>query len=366
MSADLFAPLSIRETTVPNRVMVSPMCQYSCDARDGHLTDWHRQHLASRAVGGAGLVMTEATAVEERGRISPEDLGIWDDNHIEALAELTAFIRAQGSVPAMQLAHAGRKASTARPWEGGAPLDPSEGGWPVIGPTDEPYPHRDGTPPATTRMGTADIDAVTESFAAAARRADDAGFEIVEVHAAHGYLLHEFLSPVTNSREDAYGGSFKNRIRFPLEVIDAVRAVWPDEKPVFLRISATDWLDDRPSWNLDQSIRFADRAAARDVDLIDVSGGGIHPDQQLPAAGPGYQTGYASRLKAETDHDVAVGAVGAITAPAQADAVIRTGQSDLAIIGREHLRDPYFTLHAAAELGREDAVSVPPQYRRAF
>jgi 2,4-dienoyl-CoA reductase-like NADH-dependent reductase (Old Yellow Enzyme family) len=366
MTPDLFSPLSLRETTLPNRVMVSPMCQYSCAARDGHVTDWHRQHLRSRAVGGAGLVMTEATAVDPRGRISPEDLGIWDDDHVAALEEITAFVREQGSVPGMQLAHAGRKASTARPWEGRAPLSPADGGWDVVGPTDEPYPHREATPPRTTRLTPADIEGVVEDFAAAARRADEAGFEVVEIHAAHGYLLHEFLSPVTNTRTDDYGGDFAGRIRAPLEVVDAVRTVWPDEKPLFLRISATDWLPERASWDLAQSIRFADRAAAAGVDFIDVSGGGIHPDQQLPPAGPGYQTGYASRLRAETDADVAVGAVGAITAPAQADSIVRTGQADVAILGREHLRDPYFTLHAARELGREDAVSVPPQYRRAF
>ncbi len=366
MTADLFTPLSLRATTIPNRVMVSPMCQYSCDARDGRATAWHSQHLKSRAVGGAGLVMTEATAVEPSGRISPEDLGIWDDGHIEALADITAFIRQQGSVPAMQLAHAGRKASTARPWEGGTPLGPADGGWDVFGPTETPYPHREGNPPTTRRMSQDDIDTVTESFVDAARRADEAGFEVVEVHAAHGYLLHEFLSPVTNTREDDYGGDFEGRIRFPLEVLEAVRAVWPDDKPVFVRISATDWLADRDAWDIEQSIDFAGRAADCGADFIDVSGGGIHPDQQLPAAGPGYQTGYASRIKHETDSEIAVGAVGAITAPEQADSILRTGQADMAIIGREHLRDPYFTLHAVHALGREDSVSVPPQYRRAF
>jgi len=366
MSADLFSTLSLRETTIPNRVMVSPMCQYSCEARDGRATDWHTQHLTSRAVGGAGVVMTEATAVEPRGRISPEDLGIWADDHVEPLAEITEFVRDQGSVPGIQLAHAGRKASTARPWAGRAPLRPADGGWDVVGPTDEPYPYGDEEAPETSRMDHDEIAAATEAFVAAAKRADAAGFEVAEVHAAHGYLLHEFLSPVTNTRDDEYGGDFENRIRFPLDVIAAVREVWPDDKPLFVRISATDWLDDRASWTLDQSVRFADRAAQAGVDFVDVSAVGIHPDQELPSTGPGYQVPYAERIKNETEADIAVGAVGGITAPEQADALLRNGRADMAIIGREHLRDPYFTLHAAHQLGREDAVSVPPQYERAF
>ncbi|MEA1930464.1 MAG: NADH:flavin oxidoreductase/NADH oxidase [Euryarchaeota archaeon] len=366
MSADLFTPLSLRETTVPNRVMVSPMCQYSCDDRDGRATDWHAQHLMSRAVGGAGLVMTEATAVDPQGRISPEDLGIWADDHVEPLADITAFIKDQGSVPGIQLAHAGRKASTSRPWEGHDPLQPADGGWDVLGPTDEPYPYGDQESPETSRMSEADLEAVTKAFVAAAERADKAGFEVAEVHAAHGYLLHEFLSPVTNTRDDEYGGDFEGRIRFPLEVIRAVREVWPEEKPLFVRISATDWLADRESWTVEQSIQFADRAAEAGVDFVDVSAGGIHPDQELPSTGPGYQVPYAQRLKTETASEIAVGAVGGITAPEQADALIRNERADMAILGREHLRDPYFTLHAARQLGREDAVSVPPQYERAF
>ncbi|MFD1643015.1 NADH:flavin oxidoreductase/NADH oxidase [Halohasta litorea] len=366
MSVDLFTPLSLRETTVPNRVMVSPMCQYSCEGRDGRATDWHAQHLMSRAVGGAGLVMTEATAVDPQGRISPEDLGIWADDHVEPLADITAFIKDQGSVPGIQLAHAGRKASTSRPWEGHDPLQPADGGWDVLGPTDEPYPYGDQEAPETSRMDDEDLEAVTEAFVAAAERADKAGFEVAEVHAAHGYLLHEFLSPVTNTRDDEYGGDFKGRIRFPLEVIRAVREVWPEEKPLFVRISATDWLADRDSWTVEQSIQFADRAAEAGVDFVDVSAGGIHPDQELPSTGPGYQVPYAQRLKTETASEIAVGAVGGITAPEQADALIRNERADMAILGREHLRDPYFTLHAAQQLGREDAVSVPPQYERAF
>ncbi|MFD1586551.1 NADH:flavin oxidoreductase/NADH oxidase [Halorientalis brevis] len=365
MTADLFTPLTLAETEIPNRVMVSPMCQYSCEDRDGLATDWHFQHLASRAVGGAGVVMTEATAVEPRGRISPEDLGIWSDEHADALAETTAFVRDQGSVPAIQLAHAGRKASTSRPWEGHDPLQPGDGGWEVVGPTDEPYPYEADAPP-TSAMTTEDIADVRESFADAARRARDAGFEIAEVHAAHGYLLHEFLSPVTNTREDEYGGDFEGRVRFPLEVIEAVREVWPSDLPVFVRISATDWLPDRESWTVEQSIRFADRAAAAGADLIDVSCGGVHPDQEVPSAGPGYQIRYGRQLREGVESDVAIGAVGGITTPEQADSLVRNGRADLAIVGREHLRDPYFTLHAAQQLDREDAVEVPPQYRRAF
>ena len=365
MTADLFTPLSLRETEVPNRVMVSPMCQYSCDARDGVATDWHFQHLTSRAVGGAGLVMAEATAVEPRGRISPEDLGIWSDDHVPPLADIAAFVREQGSVPAIQLAHAGRKASTTRPREGRDPLQSDEGGWTAVGPTDDPYPYEGDAPP-THALSPSDIADVTEAFADAARRAREAGFEVAEVHAAHGYLLHEFLSPVTNTRDDEYGGDFESRIRFPLEVIDAVRSVWPDDKPVFLRISATDWLPDRESWTVEQSIRFADRAAAHGVDLVDVSGGGIHPDQQIPDAGPGYQVDYGHRVTDGVESDIAVGAVGGITTPEQADELVRNDRADLAIVGREHLRDPYFTLHAARKLGREDAVDVPPQYHRAF
>jgi len=366
MTPDLFTPLSLADAEAPNRVMVSPMCQYSCDARDGLATDWHFQHLASRAVGGAGIVMSEATAVEARGRISPEDLGIWSDEHAAALEDLTAFVREQGSLPGIQLAHAGRKAATTRPSDGHDPLGPDAGGWEVLAPSAEPWPYDDQDAPPTRAMAEEDLAAVREAFADAARRADEAGFEIAEVHAAHGYLLHEFLSPVTNDRDDEYGGDFEDRIRYPLEVIDAVRAVWPDSKPLFVRISATDWLPNRDSWTLDQSVRFADRIAEHGVDLIDVSAGAIHPDQQVPDTGPGYQVPYAQRVTAETESDIRVGAVGGITAPEQADALIRNGRADLAILGREHLRDPYFTLHAAQQLDRMDDVAVPRQYWRGF
>jgi len=366
MTPDLFTPLVLADATAPNRVMVSPMCQYSCEAEDGLATDWHAQHLGSRAVGGAGIVMAEATAVEPRGRISPQDLGIWSDEHADALADVAAFVGEQGSLPGIQLAHAGRKASTTRPSDGHDPLQPGAGGWDVLAPSAEPWPYAESEAPPTRAMDETDMDDVLESFVDAARRADEAGFEVAEVHAAHGYLLHEFLSPVTNRRDDEYGGDFENRIRYPLEVVDAVREVWPDEKPLFVRISATDWLPDRDAWTVDQSVAFADRAAAHGVDLIDVSAGGIHPDQRLPATGPGYQVPYARRVTEETDSDVRVGAVGGITTPEQADELVRNGRADLAILGREHLRDPYFTLHAARKLDRLDDVEIPRQYRRGF
>ena len=359
MTESLFSPLSLRETTIPNRVMVSPMCQYS--TADGVATDWHLVHLGSRAVGGAGVVMTEATAVEARGRISPHDLGIWSQEHADALAPIAEFISEQGSVPAIQLAHAGRKASKTRPWDGSEPLQSADGGWETVAPSAEPYPY-DAEPPAQRAMSAADVEDVTQAFVQAAKRADDAGFEIAEVHAAHGYLLHEFLSPVTNDRDDEYGGSFENRTRLVREITAAVREVWPDDKPVFVRISATDWLPDRDSWDVDQSVRLAPLLAEAGADLVDVSAGGIHPDQQIPTSGPGYQIPYAETIKENTD--LAVGAVGGITEPEQADQLIRNGRADLAIVGREHLRDPYFTLHAAQQLGVD--VDLPVQYRRGF
>jgi len=365
MSADLFTSIELSEKTASNRVMVSPMCQYSCEDGDGLATDWHFQHLTSRAVGGAGVVMTEATAVEARGRITPTDLGIWSHEHADALADITTFVRDQGSLPGIQLAHAGRKASKTRPSDGSEPLQPDDGGWETVSPTGEPWPY-DDEPPVTRRMDEEDLAGVQKSFANAARRADKAGFEIAEVHAAHGYLLHQFLSPAVNDRDDEYGGSFENRIRYPLEIIDAVRDVWPDEKPLFVRISATDWLPDRDSWTVEDSVRFADHADKHGVDLVDVSAGGIHPEQQIPDTGPGYQVPYAQRISEESDADSLVGAVGGITTPEQADALVRNGRADLAILGREHLRDPYFTIHAAQKLDRMDEIELPRQYLRAF
>jgi 2,4-dienoyl-CoA reductase-like NADH-dependent reductase (Old Yellow Enzyme family) len=361
MSDDLFSPLEIRGTKVRNRVMVSPMCQYSCD-RDGLATDWHRVHLGSRATGGAGVVMTEATAVEPRSRISPNDLGIWSDDHADALAPVAEFIAERGATSAIQLAHAGRKASKTRPWDGSEPLQPDEGGWETVAPSATPYPYED-EPPVTRKLDAEDIEAVKDAFVAGAERARDAGFDIAEVHAAHGYLLHEFLSPVTNRREDAYGGDFEGRTRLVREIVAAVREVWPDDRPVFVRVSATDWLPDRESWTVEDTARLAPLLADAGADLVDVSAGGIHPDQQIPSAGPNYQVPYAERVGEATD--ALVGAVGGISEPAQADALIRNDRADFAIVGREHLRDPYFTLHAAEELGAEDRVEWPVQYRRA-
>ena len=359
MSA-LFSPLRLRETTIPNRVMVSPMCQYSCEARDGLATDWHRTHLTSRAVGGAGLVMTEATAVAGRGRISPQDLGIWDDAQATALEPVTDFVRAQGSVPAIQLAHAGRKGSKTRPWEGSETVAPDEGGWETLAPSADNWPY-DRPKPAMREMDRDDVETLIDDFVRAAEHSLDAGFEIAEVHAAHGYLLHEFLSPAANDREDEYGGSFENRTRIVREVVAAVREVWPDERPVFVRVSATDWLPERESWTVEDSVRLADRLAD-DVDLVDVSAGGLHPDQRIPNPGPNYQVPYAERIREETG--LPVGAVGGITEPEQADALVRNERADLAVVGREHLRDPYFALRAAEELG-SDELEWPLPYRRA-
>ncbi|NUE02475.1 NADH:flavin oxidoreductase/NADH oxidase [Halorubraceae archaeon YAN] len=359
MTETLFDPLTIRSTEIPNRIMVSPMCQYS--SVDGLADDWHNVHLGSRAVGGAGIVMAEATAVTPDGRISPQDLGIWSDEHADALAPITQFIRSQGSMPAIQLAHAGRKAGTYRPWEehsGPVPLD--TGGWVPVAPSDVPYPY-EGDDRGVRKLSIDDIEQIIADFRAAAIRAKHAGFEIAEVHAAHGYLLHEFLSPISNTRDDDYGGTFENRARIVLEITEAVREVWDDDKPVFVRISATDWIDDRPSWDLQQSIKLAPLLQAAGADLIDVSSGGIHPDQAITNTGPGYQVSFAEAIRNETD--VPVGAVGGITDATHADAVIRNERADLAIVGREHLRDPYFALHAASELGVD--VEWPPQYRRA-
>jgi 2,4-dienoyl-CoA reductase-like NADH-dependent reductase (Old Yellow Enzyme family) len=389
MSDDLFSTLTLRETEIPNRVMLSPMCQYSCEDRDGLATEWHRVHLGSRAVGGAGIVMTEATAVEARGRITPEDLGIWSDEHAEALAPIAEFVAEQGSVPAIQLAHAGRKASKTRPWEGSSPVDEGDGGWETVGPSSEPWPYDGGAengnenenengdgagtgaeaatkPPATSELDEGEIEEVRASFVDAAERARDAGFRIAEVHAAHGYLLHEFLSPVTNDRDDEYGGSFEDRTRLLREVVSDVREVWPDGDPVFVRISATDWLDDRESWDVEQSIRLAEALDPLGVDLLDVSAGGITPDSAPPSAGPGYQVPLAEEIRERADVDMRIGAVGGIKTAEQADAIVRNDRADLAILARKHLREPYFTLEAAKELGREDAVEPPVQYARGF
>jgi 2,4-dienoyl-CoA reductase-like NADH-dependent reductase (Old Yellow Enzyme family) len=351
----LFSPLKIRDITLRNRICVSPMCQYSCD--DGFATDWHLVHLGSRAVGGAALVMVEASAVEARGRITPGDMGIWKDAHIEPLARAAAFIKRQGAVPGIQLAHAGRKASCYVPWEhNGAPLPVNDGAWVTDAPSAVPFRERDPAPAALERAG---IDSIVKSFAAAANRALTAGFEVVEIHGAHGYLINEFLSPLSNLRTDEYGGSFENRIRFVLEVVDAMRAEWPEGLPLWLRISATDWKEG--GWTLDDSVKLAATVHPRGVDLIDCSSGGLAADAKIQP-GPGYQVPFAERIRKETG--ILTGAVGMITEPQQAEQIIASGQADVVLLAREFLRDPYWPLHAARALGGE--VDPPVQYLRAF
>ncbi len=349
----LFDQLKLRDITLRNRITVSPMCQYSSE--DGFATDWHLVHLGSRAVGGAGLVFTEATAVEPRGRISPSDLGIWKDEHLDQLSRITEFVRTHGAAAGIQLAHAGRKASTSVPWEGGGAVDDKDGGWQVVAPSEEKFA---ANYPQPKEMSRSDIDEVVSSFAGAARRALDAGFEIAEIHAAHGYLLHEFLSPLSNRRTDEYGGSFENRIRVVLRVVEEVRSVWPERLPLFIRISSTEWAEN--GWDVEQSVELAQRLKHMGVDLIDCSSGGNVASAEIPA-GPGYQTSFAERIRRETG--VATCAVGLITSPQQAEHIVRTGQADLVALARELLRDPYWPLRAANEL-RADGP-WPNQYVRA-
>jgi len=350
----LFDPLAIRSVNFTNRVFVSPMCEYS--SSDGYANDWHLVHLGSRAVGGAGLVLTEATAVLPEGRISPQDLGIWKDEHIEMLTRIVRFIHEQGSVAGMQLAHAGRKASTRRPWEPPGTVPENEGGWTkVVAPSAIPFTDNYPRPLALTIDG---IREVISAFAAAARRACQAGFRVIEIHAAHGYLIHEFLSPLGNQRDDEYGGSFENRTRLCREVVIAVRSVWPKELPLFVRVSATDWADG--GWDPEQSVRLARVLKSIDVDLIDCSSGGIVPHAKIPA-GAGYQVPFAEKIRQETG--IMTGAVGLITSPTQAEHIIRTGQADAVLMAREFLRDPYWPLRAAGEL--DHSIAWPVQYLRA-
>jgi len=349
----LFDPLPLRSLTLQNRIVVSPMCQYS--SVDGFSNDWHFVHLGTRAVGGAALVMTEAAAVTADGRISPNDLGIYDDRHVDGLARCVRFIQSQKTLAGMQIAHAGRKASTARPWEGGGAVAREGGGWEPVGPGAEPFADNYPTPRAATA---AEIAAIVDAFSAAARRALAAGFDIVELHAAHGYLIHEFLSPLVNTRTDAYGGSYDNRVRLCLEIVDAVRAAWPERLPMFVRISATDWK--QGGWDLEQAVELARRLRARGVDLVDCSSAGAVHDQQI-VLGPGYQVPFAERIR--RDAGVMTGAVGLITTPEQADAIVSRGQADVVLLARELLRDPYWPLHAADALGHR--TPWPPQYLRA-
>jgi 2,4-dienoyl-CoA reductase-like NADH-dependent reductase (Old Yellow Enzyme family) len=352
--AHLFDPLAIRGISFPNRIFVSPMCEYS--SSNGYASDWHLVHLGSRAAGGAGLVLTEATAVLPEGRISPQDLGIWMDDHIEPLARIVRFIHGQGSFSGMQLAHAGRKASTWRPWEGSGTIPESAGGWKkVVAPSPLCFADNYPMPQALSTHG---IQEVVSAFAAAARRACEAGFRVIEIHAAHGYLLHEFLSPLSNQRADAYGGSFENRTRMLREVVDAVRTVWPERAPLFVRISGTDWVDG--GWDIQQSVELARQLKPLGVDLIDCSSGGNASNAKIPV-GPGYQTPFAEQIRREAG--IMTGAVGMITSPPQAEGIIAEGKADAVLLAREFLRDPYWPLHSARELGQ--TASWPVQYLRA-
>jgi len=355
MSADsLFSPLTLRSITLRNRIAISPMCQYSSE--DGFASDWHLVHLGSRAVGGAGLVIAEASAVTPEGRITPDDLGIWKDEHIPMLARIAAFIEGQGAVPAIQLAHAGRKASTRRPWDGGTTISLDDGGWTPVAPSPVPFRPEDHPPAA---LSADQLEQTVRAFVNATGRARQAGFRLIELHAAHGYLLHDFLSPLSNYRTDAYGGSLENRMRFPLDVIRAVRTAWPAEYPLFVRISATDWMED--GWEIEQSIAFAREAATLGVELIDVSAGGLALSAKVTVS-PGYQVPFAERIKAEAG--IRTGAVGLITDAEQADEIIQRCKADIVLLARATLRDPYWVHHAAQALGVK--TSVPPQYLRAF
>lgn len=354
MSARLFEPLTQRSITFRNRIAVSPMCQYSSE--DGFANDWHVVHLGSRAVGGAGLVMMEATAVETRGRISPADQGIWKDEHIDFLARIAAFVKQFGAIAGIQLAHAGRKASVRPPWEGGAAIPAANGGWQTVAPSPIPFRPED---PVPAELSKGEIHALIDAFTAAAHRALRAGFQLVELHAAHGYLMHQFLSPLSNTRTDEYGGALANRARFALEVVEAVRAAWPHELPLWLRISATDWVNG--GWDINDSVALARMVKPMGIDLIDCSSGGASLAQKI-ALGPGYQVPFAARIRHEAG--IATGAVGLITTPEQAEEIVSAGRADVVLLARQFLRDPYFPLHAARALGV--ATSPPIQYQRAF
>jgi 2,4-dienoyl-CoA reductase-like NADH-dependent reductase (Old Yellow Enzyme family) len=349
----LFDPLRIRDLTLKNRVVVSPMCQYS--SVDGLSNHWHFVHLASRAVGGAALVFTEAAAVSAEGRISPQDLGIWNHEQAHGLARIVEFVHEQKCAAGIQLAHAGRKASTVPPWQGGGMVTPADGGWQPHGPTSEPFAPNYPTPRA---LHAAEINRVVDAFRSAALRAAAAGFDVVEIHAAHGYLIHEFLSPLTNTRTDEYGGSFDNRVRLCLEVTSAVREAWPQSQPLFVRISATDWTEG--GWDVQQSVELSRRLRALGVDLVDCSSGGNVAHASIPL-GPGYQVPFAAEIRRSAK--IPTGAVGLITTSSQANEIIERGDADCVFLAREMLRDPYWPLRAARELG--SVVPWPTQYLRA-
>ena len=349
----LFSPLNIKSVTLKNRIVVSPMCQYSCV--DGFANDWHLVHLGSRAVGGAGLIIQEATAVNPAGRITFGDLGIWKDEHIEKLQQVVAFIHQQGAVAGIQLAHAGRKASCDLPWKGGAQIKAGDNHWTTVAPSAIPFYEADLAPHA---LSNEEIGTVINDFKQAAARALKAGYKVVEIHAAHGYLINEFLSPLSNHRTDAYGGSFEHRIKFLLEIITAVQTVWPADLPLFVRISASDWMEG--GWTIADSVQLAMILQKKGIDLIDCSSGGLVPTAQIPA-GPNYQVPFAEAIKKQTG--MRTGAVGIITNAQQAETILQEQQADLIIMAREMLRDPYFPLHAAKEL--HDEIEWPKQYIRA-
>jgi 2,4-dienoyl-CoA reductase-like NADH-dependent reductase (Old Yellow Enzyme family) len=351
----LFSPFQLRDLEFRNRVFVSPMCQYSCENRDGLATPWHVVHLGSRAVGGAALVIAEASAVVAEGRISPQDLGIWSQAHADALQPIAAFIRQQGAVAGIQLAHAGRKASTARPWEGSAAVSREQGGWEPVAPSALRYSDKMHTPRELTAS---ELKELPIRFAEAATRSLAAGFQLIELHAAHGYLMHEFLSPLSNHRTDIYGGDFEGRTRFPLEVVRAVREAVPKELPLLVRISATDWVPG--GWDLPQSVRFAKLLKEVGVDLVDCSSGGLDAKQAI-ALGPGYQVPFSETVRSEAK--LATGAVGLITEPEQAEAIVASGKADAVLLARAFLRDPYWARHAALALNAKS--DWPIQYGRA-
>ena len=352
--ARLFAPFQLREVELKNRIVVSPMCEYS--AVDGHPQPWHLVHLGSRAVGGAGLVFTEATAVEARGRISPADTGMYLASHIDAWRPIVGFVRKQGAAAGMQLAHSGRKGSTKPPWLGGKRVPAEEGGWEPVAPSTEPF---DKDYPVPRALAAGEVHEIVDAFRRAAEGAFAAGFEVLEIHSAHGYLLHEFLSSLSNFRQDEFGGSFENRIRIVLQVVAAVRQVWPARLPLFVRVSATDWKEG--GWELEQSIELSKRLKTIGVDLIDASSGGVVPGVPIPV-GPGYQVKFAEEIREKAG--IATGAVGMITEPEQADAILKAGQADLVIMARELLRDPYWPRRAAQVL--DEKIKPPVQYERAW
>lgn len=351
----LFDPFPLRGVIFPNRIGVSPMCQYS--SQEGFANDWHLVHLVSRAVGGAGLVFTEAAAVEAKGRITPGDLGIWSDEHSEGLARIVTLIQQQGAIAGIQLAHAGRKASCAVPWAGGKALSEAQGGWRPSAPSTLPFDENSPTPESLDAAG---LEQVKQAFVNAAHRAIEIGFQVVEVHAAHGYLLHEFLSPLSNHRTDQYGGGFENRIRLLIEVVQAVRQAIPERCPLWVRLSATDWVEG--GWDIEQSVMLSQKLKSLGVDMVDCSSGGLVPGPRIPV-GPGYQTPLSDRIRRGAS--IATAAVGMITSPEQADHIVRTGQADMVLIARELLRDPYWP-HRAAQNLRVKGHTLPVQYERAW